>query len=99
MKNEASKIVDYAVDQINELLPVGEELPKNRETVLLGNGGRLDSMGFVNLLAGLEEGLEKQFGKSTAFADASLLEAGESGITTLGDIEMVVLKIISNQKV
>ena len=59
MEDKIQGIVSCAIDRLNELLPTGQSLPKERTTILLGRSGCLDSMGFVNLLVALEEELEK----------------------------------------
>ena len=62
MEEKVEKVLNCAIDRVNELLPTGESLSKEKDTVLLGQGGKLDSMGFVNLVVAIEEELEKQLG-------------------------------------
>ena len=62
MNNAAvEKAVYRAIDRVNELLLSDTTVPKRSDTVLLGSGGRLDSMGFVNFIVALEEELTAEF--------------------------------------
>ena len=54
-RTEIQKIVFTAIDRLNELLLDEEALCKDENTVLLGTGSKLDSMGFVNFVVALEE--------------------------------------------
>jgi len=63
------RIVDQAVDRLNELLDPENALVKSSDTILLGPGGKLDSMGFVNLVVALEEGLKSVLGLDLSLMD------------------------------
>jgi acyl carrier protein len=92
MTNTASDIVNCAIDRVNELLPFGEALPKDPNTVLLGRDGKLDSMGFVNLMVALEEILEERLGCRITLAEEVMLD--ENGIQTVGDLEKIINNLI-----
>jgi acyl carrier protein len=63
------RIVDQAIDRLNELLDPENVLVKSPDTILLGPGGKLDSMGFVNLVAALEEELKGVLGLDLSLMD------------------------------
>jgi len=88
-------IVSCAIDRLNELLPTGQFLPNGRTTMLLGRGGRLDSMGFVNLIAALEEELEKQLGVTVTLAD-ELIMYGQ-GLNSVGDLHELLARVVTSR--
>ena len=45
MEEKVQELLNCAMDRVNELLPTGEPLSKEKDTVLLGQGGKLDSIG------------------------------------------------------
>jgi acyl carrier protein len=57
---EIQAIVFRAIDRVNEVLPHENVLAKDPALKLLGDGGALDSMGFVNFVVALEEELAAQ---------------------------------------
>src|SRR5437773_12578381 len=63
------RIVDQAIDRLNELLDPENALVKSSDTILLGPDGKLDSMGFVNLVVALEEGLKSGLGLDLSLMD------------------------------
>ena len=70
IQNEpVQRIVDQAIDRLNELLDPENALVKSPDTILLGPGGKLDSMGFVNLVAALEEELKSGLGLDLSMMD------------------------------
>lgn len=60
-KQELIEVIYQAVDHINQLLPGNGQLAKEPETVLLGEGGGLDSLGLITLIVGLEEKMQAEF--------------------------------------
>lgn len=94
MDSKIQNIVSCAIDRLNELLPTGQSLPKERTTTLLGRGGRLDSMGFVNLLVALEEELEKQLGITATLADEVMMD----GLSTVGELHELLARVVRSRR-
>ena len=57
-----TKIVYKAIDELNEQLAEQNRLEKALETPILGSTGRLDSVGFVNLIVLVEDKCQEEFG-------------------------------------
>jgi acyl carrier protein len=91
MEEVIEGVVHRAIERVNELLPVGESVPKGMATVLLGPGGRLDSMGFVNFLVALEEEFNERFGTRLALPELMLTD--NSGVRTIGDLCGVLARL------
>ena len=93
MSNEtkARTAVGAAIDRLNELLPEGQSVPKDPDTILLGPQGWLDSMAYVNFLVALDAEIEDQLGIKTSMADE--LGEGQDKILTVRDVHSVVLRL------
>jgi len=92
MQDAAQKIVDGALDRLNELLPPEQSLSKDPSTPLLSGPKKLDSMGFVNLLSALEEEIEAQLGKKIYLSDSIL---GPESVNTVGDLQRIIGQVIA----
>lgn len=55
-------VVYQCIDELNLLLPVENRLSKAEDTVLVGPGGTLDSLGIISLVVALEDALEQATG-------------------------------------
>lgn len=95
MEEQVQDVLNYAIDRVNELLPTGEPLSKEKDTVLLGQGGKLDSMGFVNLVVAIEEELEKQLGVRAVLLDEVM---GGDGVLTVGGLHEMLGRIVRDHK-
>jgi acyl carrier protein len=62
--------VFQALDDVNELLAPENQLVKSLDTVLGGPDAILDSMGFVNLIAAVEERVEETVGAAIRLTDS-----------------------------
>ena len=60
-------------------------------TLLLGQGGRLDSMGFVNLIVALEEELKAKLGIEASMADELM---ATDGVLSVGDLFEIVSRVV-----
>ena len=96
MEDQIENIVSCAIDRLNELLPSGLSVPKERTTRLLGWGGRLDSMGFVNLVVALEEELEKQLGITATLADEMTMDG--QGLSTVGELHELLARVVRSRR-
>ena len=96
MDDKIQNIVSCAIDRVNEVLPTGQSLAKERTTALLGRDGRLDSMGFVNLVVALEEELEKQLGITVTLADEVMLDG--QGLSTVGELHELVARVVRSRR-
>ena|SRR5262245_21879522 len=76
-------IVYAAIDELNEQLTEENRLDKTPETALLGSAGRLDSIGFVNLIVLVEEKCQDEFGVSISLPE-TLATSEDNPLQTVG---------------
>lgn len=67
-KTEVTRMVCRAIDAVNELSLDGG-LSKDGASVLIGEGGQLNSMGFINFVVALEEEIETSTGRTLTISE------------------------------
>ena len=74
------------IDEVNRQLPSGARLVKSEQTVLMGEGGVLDSLGLITLLVGIEEALQSKFGIQIALLEEDVLANSNGPYHTIGSL-------------
>ena len=82
---KAIDIIYAAIDDLNEQLPAGRKLEKTPQTVLLGAGGTIDSVGFINLVVLLEEKCQENFGVALSLTESASDDNSFRDIASLED--------------
>jgi acyl carrier protein len=68
-RDHIRRAVFLAIDKVSESLGNGRMLARDESTVLLGDDAAVDSMGFVNLIAAVEEEMSAITGESCELVD------------------------------
>ena len=61
VNDRVKKVVYAAIDEVNLLLPEEQRLEHDPSTPLVGENGRLDSLGVVNLIVTTEQKVQAEF--------------------------------------
>lgn len=70
MQTEAIiRVILEALEELNRQRPAELQIPRTPETVLSGDGGQLDSLGLVNLILLVEEGVADKLGVRISLSD------------------------------
>jgi acyl carrier protein len=80
-KEELIGIIYESLEEVNEQLPNDQRIHKSTDTILVGRTGGLDSLGFVNFIALVEEKCAHKYGITV-----SLMEASSSEDAALEDV-------------
>jgi acyl carrier protein len=83
--DDTQRIVFRAIDRVNEVQPDDNVLAKSPATILIGEGGQLDSMGFVNFVAALEEEIAPDFDTGVNIGEELNSRSQRSRASTVGD--------------
>jgi acyl carrier protein len=70
-KQELIDIIYQSLDEVNELLPNGAQIQKSPDAALVGRAGGLDSLGFVNFIALVEEKCAHKYGITVSLMNGS----------------------------
>ena len=83
MKDKVTMLVYGAIDQLNERLAVEQRLEKSLNTPLLGRDGRLDSIGFINLIVLVEQKCQEEFRVGISLSD-EIQKLDDNPVQTVG---------------
>lgn len=78
----AHAVVYEAIDTVNQQLPPARRLRKAPDTIIIGRGGALDSLGIVNFVIALEEKVADRIGVAVQLLDADMI-GDESPLRTV----------------
>jgi len=86
MDEEAARRLVYdAIDIVNQQLPTAKRLSKAPDTVIVGSGGALDSLGVVNFVIAVEDKVAEATGAAVQLLDEHILVEG-SPFHTVGSL-------------
>ena len=75
-EDAARRLVYDAIDMVNQQLPAAKRLTKSPETIIVGAGGALDSLGVVNFVIAVEEKVADATGAAVQLLDETMLGDG-----------------------
>jgi len=76
MQEQIESIIYKAIDEINEISNLN--IKKNIDAELYGKNSNLDSLGLVNLIVGVEEGINNTFNVNISLADEKAMSQKNS---------------------
>ncbi len=85
-KDKITQVIFEAIDEFNEQQAEEQQLEKSLDTILFGNSGKLNSLGLVNLIVGIEQKLEEEFGTAVTLADERAMSQTNSPFQTIGSL-------------
>ena len=97
MKEKIFNIIYSAIDEINEQLPKSRNLAKTPQETLFGEGGKLDSLGLVNLIVSVEGFLDDELGESITIADEKAMSLRNSPFRTVQTLADYIQNILSEK--
>ena len=86
------KVMFAVIDEINETLRPDRQLQKSVETHLFGKQGKLDSLGLVNFIVSLEQGVADEFGLAVTLADEKAFSRETSPFRTVDSLADYVIE-------
>lgn len=89
-------LVAEALAEVNELLPPGQAVSEAAETVLIGEGGALDSVGLVNLIVALEARVEQHYGRSLGLTELLANDQQRARLSTVGGLTTHIRELVSS---
>jgi acyl carrier protein len=79
------------IEIINKQLPDGEKLALNPSTVLIGDQGRLDSLGLVMLISDIEQEIANKFSIHCALLDEVVADDTVDEDWTVGRLHQFII--------
>lgn len=93
-KEKVDAILHEALRQTNELLPKEKRLKAADDTVLFGDGAALDSLGLVNLLVAVEQGIADTFNCEVTLATDKAVARKNSPFRTVATLRDYVMELL-----
>ena len=90
--NKILQIIYSAIDELNQQLP--ERLEKSADTVLFGEGAKLDSLGLVNLIVITEQKAEEALGATITLADEKAMSRENSPFKSIGTLADYISSVL-----
>lgn len=82
-KEKITQSLYEVIDEINLELPDDMKLEKSTSTVLFGDGGKLDSLGLVNLVVAAEQKITEDFDNPISISDERAMSQKNSPFRTV----------------
>lgn len=92
-KERITQVVFNAIDQVNLQMAEAEKIEKTLNTALIGESATLDSLGLVNLIVAVEEGVQDTFGETITLANEYAMTSQDSPFK---NVQSLVAYIDSN---
>ena len=86
LEGKIRQSVDRVLGELNQMLPAGQRLENSADTVLVGEGTALDSLGLVNLVVLLEQEIADAMGVQIALSEDPELISEDGPCRTLGSL-------------
>lgn len=92
------EILFAAIDEINEILPDEGRLEKSDQTHLFDKQGKLDSMGLVNFIVLVEQGVAEEFDLAITLADEKAFSRETSPFRTVASLTDYVIEQLNGSE-
>ena len=86
-----------SIKEINQQLEKEDELENSVDTILFGEGGKLDSLGLINLVVAVEQNIEDEFDVTITLADERAMSQENSPFMNVGSL-VEYIGILLNEK-
>ncbi len=96
MQNKVIEIVSNAINEFNEI-NINKIDYDGVDTVLMGNGSKLDSLGLVSLLITIEQHITDEFEKDITIADEKAMSQKHSPFRTVGSLSNYIQEMINDE--
>ena len=90
------KVIFCAIDVVNEQMSEDKRIDQNADIVLFGKGGRLDSLGLLNLMIAMEEKIEEEFGLTLTLASEEAMSLDRSPFRTIESLTNYTSQLLSD---
>lgn len=94
---KAIQAVTEAIDELNDQLPKEEKIQKSSDTVLLGDGGNLDSLRLISLVTTVEQKIEEKFGLTVTLLDDIAALENDNPFRTVSSLADYVTSLLEKK--
>ena len=88
-KEKIIQVIYAAVEEINKHLPGESGLEKSFDSVIIGKGAKLDSLGLVNFIVELELKITKEFGSVITLANEKAMLQKDNYFKNISTLSLI----------
>ncbi|PXA02921.1 hypothetical protein DDZ13_14550 [Coraliomargarita sinensis] len=89
---EIESLVIECVRMLSKDFEIDALADVKKDSLLYGEGGPLDSMALVNLIADIEDAVAEQYGATITLADERALSAKRSPFRSVADLSQAIME-------
>lgn len=93
-RGEVLDIVYHVMDELNEEHASESRLPLSKDTVIFGSESNLDSLGLVNLIVGIEQGILEELGLEIIIVSDKAMSRKRSPFRTVGSLVDYIVELV-----
>ncbi len=93
-RGEVLGIVYHVMDELNEEHASESRLPLSKDTVIFGSESNLDSLGLVNLIVGIEQGILEELGLEIIIVSDKAMSRKRSPFRTVGSLVDYIVELV-----
>lgn len=93
-KERAVRAIFSALDEVNVDKDPENHVPKYEQSILYGQGGRLDSLGLVGLILSVERRVAEEFGVALTLADEKAMSQRNSPFRTVETLANYITQLV-----
>jgi acyl carrier protein len=94
MRATVFRLVEKAIDELNQELEYGEFEKISEDTRLLGGDTGLDSLSLVALIVAIEEDVQEAFGRPVTLADERAMSRKNSPYRSVGALVDFIVELL-----
>jgi acyl carrier protein len=94
---EIARMLFSIIDELNQLRPAAENLEKNLDSPLAGDGGVLDSAGLINLIVLAEQKTAEELGRPILLTDDRTMSRVKEVFGTLGTLAEYIQQLLDEK--
>jgi D-alanine--poly(phosphoribitol) ligase subunit 2 len=94
-KQKITELIYSAFDTINEELPKKNRLEKKNDEIIFGDGGKLDSLGLVNLIVSIESIIDEELDKQIVIANEKAMSMKNSPFRNVDTLAEFILELLN----
>ena len=96
MREDVINVIIKTIEDYNDSLEKDNHLPTDLTESIYGQDSKLDSLGLVSFIIGLEQDIEDKFDQSISLADEKAMSQKSNPYKNINSLADYILKLLSN---
>ena len=97
-REQIKKLIKISIEDINNQLDIEDQIEYSDTTILFGRGGKLDSLGLINLIVAIEQNVEDEFDMIVTLANEQAMAQKHSPFETVSSLTNYIEILVDGDK-